>query len=91
MRHSSDFAEPGQAVLLTEASHAGAPAHYPTGFVHGTGCDYGYDQGGGSNDDGEYGGGFHGDDGPFTYYSDGGGAGHYLPVGPPRTINATGP
>ena len=67
MRYTSDFAEPGKEVLLTEAPHSRAPTHGPTGFVHGTGGDCGYDQGGGSDDEDEYGGGLHGDDGPYTY------------------------
>ena len=44
MRYTSDFAEPGKEVLLTEAPHSGPPTHYPTGFVHGIGGDYGHDQ-----------------------------------------------
>ena len=46
MRNTSDFAEPGREVLLTEATNLTAQMHGPTGFVHGTGGDYGRDQGG---------------------------------------------
>ena len=91
VRYSSDFAEPGQDVLLTGASHSGAPTQYPTCFVHGTGGDYGHDLGNGSYDEGEYGEGLHGDDGPCMCYFDGGDASQGLPVGPPRATNATGP
>ena len=43
MRSTSDSAEPGRDVLLTEASYPTAQTYNPTGFVHGTGGDYGRD------------------------------------------------
>ena len=86
---SSDFAEPGQDVLLTEASHSGAPALYPKGFVHGTDGDYGHDQGEASGDDDEHG-GLHGDDGPCAYYPDGGGASPGMPIGPMPPVRNPG-
>ena len=61
MRHSGDSAGPGQDVPLSAASNPGAPTYNPTGFVHGTGGDYGYDQREGSDDENEDGGGIHGD------------------------------
>ena len=58
--------------------------------MHGTGGDYGNDQGGGSDDDGGYEEGLHGTDGQYPYYTSGGGAGQDWPVGSPSEINATG-
>ena len=46
MRSISDSAKPGRGELLTKASNPTAQTHGPTGFVHGTGGDYGRNQGG---------------------------------------------
>ena len=89
MQYSSALAEPGQDVLLTEASHSGDPTHYPTGFVHWSGGDYVHDQGGGSGDEDEDGMSLLGNDRLHAYYSDGGDASHNLPIEPPSAINAT--
>ena len=84
MRNSSDSAGPGREVPLAEASYPWALTYNPTGLVHGTGGDYGNEQGEGYDDGGEYGGGLHGDGRPHTHYADGGDAGQDLPVGPSR-------
>ena len=45
MRSTSDSAEPGCEVLLTEASYPSAQTYNPTGFVHDTGGDGGCGEG----------------------------------------------
>ena len=60
------------------------------GFVHGTGGNYGRDQGGDSDDDGGYGEGLQGDAGQWAYYAAGSEAGQDRPVSPSSEINTTG-